>query len=172
MLTGSESSVVAETLRVSLAAAADEASSEVAEALSVAARALEALSGDAREPHPAMPAVGSSVVSDLVVGTDDTAAAMGHPDPGVNVLGSPRISLWFEIVASGCLPQPTPELTHVGVGILVHHLGQAAIGDRVTVSATVESVSGRRVVFTCSATVRGRLVALGTHHRVLLEGRS
>jgi predicted thioesterase len=172
MLTRSESSVVAETLRVSLAAAAAEASAEFAQAFDAAAEALAVRVGEAREPHPVLPVVGSSVVRDLVVGSDDTAAAMGHPDPAVNVLGSPRISLWFEIVASGLLPEPTPDLTHVGVGILVHHLGKAEVGDKVTVKATVQAVSGRRVVFTCAATVRERLVASGTHQRVLLEGRS
>ena len=65
---------------------------------------------------------------------------MGHPDDGVQVLGSPRLSLWFELVSCELLPVPSPELTHVGAGILVHHLGRADVGETVTLEATTASV--------------------------------
>jgi predicted thioesterase len=102
---------------------------------------------------------------------EDTATAMGHPDPSVAVLGSPRIALWFEVVASGLLPDPTPDLTHVGAGIVVHHLDRADVGEEVTVTAAVERVAGRRITFSCAAVTGSRLVALGTHQRVLRERR-
>ncbi len=166
MLTPSQSAIVTETLRVSLAGAAAEV--EV-EALASLARAAAALApAQARDPHPAWPAVGSTVVRDLVVGPDDTAAAMGHPDPDVLVLGSPRLALWFELVSCDLLPPPDAGLTHVGVGVLVHHLGGATVGETVSVECTCASVSGRRAVLTCVARVGERLVALGTHQRALV----
>ncbi len=88
----------------------------------------------------------------------------------MSVLGSPRIGLWFELATSELMPDPEGGVRHVGVGILVHHLGRAVEGETVTVDVQVDQVDGRSCVFACSARVGGRLVALGTHHRVLLVG--
>ncbi len=167
-LTAGQTAMVTETLRVALVDAARSAVPDRAGALAEAAALLDG--AGARDPHPLLPAVGASVVSELTVTEADTAAAMGHPDTAMAVLGSPRIALWFELVASRAMPDPATGPTSVGVGILVHHLGAAAVGEPVRVSATVESVSGRRVVFGCAADVGGRLVARGSHQRVLLDG--
>src|SRR5581483_11835693 len=57
-------------------------------------------------PHAAGPAIGA-VSSALFPVTDaDTAAAMGHPDPGVRVLATPRLGLWFEVATSPLMPEP------------------------------------------------------------------
>lgn len=160
--------MMTETLRISLLDAARAADPARAQALSAAA---ELLAEPGHDCHPALPPVGTTVVRDLVVGPDDTAASMGHPDPAMAVLGSPRIGLWFELVASAALPHPDDGPTSVGVGILVHHLGTAEVGETVRVSATVEAVSGRRIAFSCTAGVGERLVARGTHQRVLREAR-
>lgn len=164
-LTPSQSSFVLETLRVSLAAAAADVSGEHLHALARAAAALAP--GTSYEPHPGLPTVGSSVTADRTVGPDDTAAAMGHPDTSVRVLGSPRLALWFELVSCELIPT-VPGTSHLGAGILVHHLGRADVGETVTVECTTASVSGKRVVFTCRALVGDRLVGLGTHHRALV----
>jgi predicted thioesterase len=159
MLTPSQSALVTETLRVALHAAAEEVDGSI-----------DAAPG-AGAPHEALPEVGASVTRDLVVSAEDTAAAMGHPDDSVQVLGSPRLALWFELVSCDLLPSPAKDLSHVGVGILVHHLGRADVGETVTVESTCASAAGRRVVFTCRATVGDRLVGLGVHHRALLVPR-
>ncbi len=169
MLTASQSAIVTETLRVSLAAAAADVTEEQLASLAAAAAALAP--GQDTEPHPAWPPLGTSVVQDLEVRAEDTAAAMGHPDDAVQVLGSPRLALWFEIVTCDLLPAPSAELSHVGAGILVHHLGRADVGETVSVECTAASVSGRRAVFTCRASVGDRLVGLGTHHRALVVPR-
>ena len=166
MLTPSQSSFVLETLRVSLAAAAADVDQAGLASLARAAAALAP--ADLREPHPAWPPLGEAVSRHFEVGPDDTAAAMGHPDDDVQVLGSPRLALWFELVTCDLLPAPTAELSHVGAGILVHHLGAAALGETVTVECTAASASGKRAVFTSRAVVGDRLVALGTHHRALV----
>ena len=155
-LSTSQQAMVAQTLRVSVADAGRLGGAPVP--------------GDepARDPHPAWPPPGTLAREELVVGPDDTAASMGHPDPAVQVLGSPRLALWFELVASRMLSLPEP-LTHVGVGIVVHHLDRADVGERVVVEATLESVSGRRAAFTCRARCGDQLVGFGTHQRVLLE---
>lgn len=113
--------------------------------------------------------VGAQCDTRFEVEREDTASEMGHPDSSMSVLGSPRIALWFEIAASKLLPIPTSELTHVGVGILVHHLGSARVGDEVVIRAQVEEVEGRRVAFTLEATTEGRQIALGVHERILIS---
>ena len=169
VLTPSQSAMVTETLRVSLAAAASDVDESVLTSLAAAAAALAP--ADTRPPHAAWPALGASVQRPLTVTADDTAAAMGHPDADVAVLGSPRLALWFELVTCDLLPAPSAGLSHVGVGILVHHLGRADVGETVSVEASCASVSGRRAVFTCRASVGDRLVGIGAHHRALLVSR-
>lgn len=138
------------------------------------AAAAAALEADARSVFS--PSViaglepGMTAKSVFVVSPEDTAAQMGHPDPAVSVLGSPRISLWFEIAASTILPPPGGDYTHVGAGIFVHHLGMARVGDALEVVSTVEEVDGRRVVFSIAGYVGEKLIALGTHERIILSG--
>ena len=143
---------------------------EWAPPLSSAAENLDLLFRDATsEPHPLAPEVGATARSVLRVEEPDTAAAVGHPDPTMLVLASPRIALWFELATSPLMPAPESGNRHAGVGILVHHLGTAAVGDDVIVETTVAAVSGRVVVFSCQATAGDRLIAFGTHQRVILR---
>jgi predicted thioesterase len=121
----------------------------------------------AHGPVPWTPEVGAVSSLSFLVGVEDTAAAQGHPDPEVKVLASPQLAAWFEIVATAAMPTPPPGVRHLGVGILVHHLGAAHPGEEVVVRTTVTAVEGRRVLLDCEATVGERLVAFGTHHRVL-----
>lgn len=122
-------------------------------------------------PHPGQPPVGARAEITFVVGVEDLATSMGHPDPTMTVLGSPRIGLWFEVATGQLMPDPAGELRHVGVGILVNHVSRALQGESVTVEVEVDEVSGRSCVFSCLARVDKRLVATGTHHRVLLGRR-
>jgi predicted thioesterase len=134
--------------------------------------AAEALAGALRagaEPHPAAPPVGASTVTVFPVTADDTAASMGHPDPDVTVVGSPRLGLWFELATSPLMPPPGSGVRHVGVGLVVHHVGTAEIGEDVSVEARVLEATGRAVVFTLEATAGGRCVARGVHHRRILD---
>ena len=162
-LTDGQGDIVTESLRVALVAAARHAPPDRSRALAAAAAQLA--------PHPVWPDLGTTVTRELEVTEEDTAAAMGHPDPSVRVLGSPRISLWCELVSEEALPAPSADLTHVGAGILVHHLGGAEVGERLSLAVRLESVSGRRGVFSCVLTSGERLVALATHHRVVVEAR-
>ncbi len=123
---------------------------------------------DARPPHPAAPEVGATAVTRFEVSDDDTAAAMGHPNPDMAVLGSPRLALWFELASSPVMPDPTDGVRHVGVAILVHHLGMSHVGDVVEVRIEVVGVDGRTVHLVCDAWQGGALVASGNHQRVLL----
>lgn len=170
MLADRQTTTVAETLRAALAdSAASTADPHFGAALGQAATVVEESTKDRRPPHPALPLVGATASESWVVSNTDTAAAMGHPDTTLAVLGSPQLSLWFEIAASILLPTPNASVSHVGVGILVHHLAPANVGERVVVHAAVDRTTGRHVTFRCAAMVGTRLVGIGTHQRVLRE---
>jgi predicted thioesterase len=134
--------------------------------------AAAALAGALRAgspPHPAAPPVGATTITVFPVTDADTAAAMGHPDPDVKVVGSPRLALWFELATSPLMPAPGTGVRHVGVGLVVHHLDRAEIGETLTVEARVLETAGRGVVFTLEATTGERCVARGVHHRRILD---
>jgi predicted thioesterase len=169
MLSPGQARTVAETLALSVADVAAQVPPELAERLLRAGEALAPGDGEPSTPHPGLPPVGACLTQQRQVTAEDTAAALGHPDPGVDVLGSPRIALWFELAASALLPAPSDGLTHVGVGIVVHHLGTAGQGERVEVRAALRTRKGRHGLFVCAARVGDRLIALGAHHRVLLD---
>lgn len=128
----------------------------------------EAATDSARSPHPAAPTVGTVATTTFTVAADDTAAALGHPDAGMDVLGSPRLALWLELGSSPVMPDPDSGVRHVGVGILLHHLGMARVGDTVDVRVEVVGVDGRTVHLVCDARSNGDLVGSGSHQRVLL----
>lgn len=169
-----EAQLVLGTLRVALGDAARAASGTGAGDLLDKAAGVLGAGFDAVGSESFIPGLqaGSSCSERFRVKKADTAAEMGHPDPSVDVLGSPRIALWFEITASCLLPEPDGEMTHVGTGILVHHLAAAAPGEEVTVKARLEEVEGRRVAFSLEARVGDRLVALGAHQRIVLSKRA
>jgi len=164
--------IVARTLWAATAAeraAAPSGDADDDAALDEAAAYLVARTGRRSPPHAAAPAIGA-VSSALFPVTDaDTAAAMGHPDPGVRVLATPRLGLWFEVATSPLMPEPATGLRHVGVGLVVHHLGRADVGEEVTVAARVLDVSGRAVIFSLTATAGERPVGRGVHHRRILD---
>jgi len=178
----SHAHLLADTLRIALVDAARwaaEAGPEAEEdrnALSAAAGALassgRAGPGSSGATEGITSKVGELAEQVFTVATADTAGALGHPDPSMAVLGSPRLGLWYEIVASDLLPPPSPELTHVGAGILVHHLGRAEVGEEVRVVARLEEVQARRALFSCQAWAGDRLVGLGAHHRVMVAARA
>ena len=158
--------IVARTLWAAVAAEREAAP------LDDAVSKLEAQVHRSSSPHPEAPPIGATAVSVFPVTETDTAAAMGHPDPSMTVLGSPRLGLWFELATSPLMPEPGGEVRHVGVGLLVHHLAAAEVGEEVAVEARVMDVSGRAVLVTLEATAGGRCIARGVQHRRILHVQS
>lgn len=166
-----QAGLVANMLRFALSDAAIRSDGRFSSSFSSAVAALAGNAEGQRDAHPALPAVGLSVSRQFIVTEQDTAAAMGHPDRSVRVLGSPRLALWFEIVASALLPEASSGYTHVGVGIAVHHLKRVEIGEQVRLDVSVGDTDGRRIVFGGAATVGASLVAVATHQRIVLGPR-
>lgn len=113
-------------------------------------------------------AVGLKGEARLVVGSDDTARALGSGE--VDVLGTPRMVALFEQATvealSGILED---DQTSVGMRVQIDHLQPTPIGAEVLVEAQLEKIEGRRISFTVTASDSGGLVAAGKVTRVIVD---
>lgn len=111
---------------------------------------------------------GSSAEVTHVVTKADTAIALGSGD--VEVYGTPALAALFERAAvaalDGALAAGT---TSVGTRLDLEHLAPSAVGRTVSARATLTSVDGTRLTFTCEAHDGDRLVGRCTHTRVIVE---
>ena len=111
---------------------------------------------------------GRSGRASLVVGNEDTAAALGSGD--VEVLATPRlISLCEEATLEALAGELGKGQTSVGVRVQFDHLAPLRIGSRVTAEAVLEKIEGRRLVFTVTATDAAGLVGAGRVTRRVVE---
>jgi fluoroacetyl-CoA thioesterase len=113
-------------------------------------------------------AVGLRGEAKLVVGSNDTAVAMGSGD--VQVLGTPRLVALFEQATvealSGVLE---PGQSSVGMRVQIDHLQPTPVGAEVVVEAQLDKISGRRISFTVTASDSGGLIAAGKVTRVIVD---
>ena len=104
----------------------------------------------------------------IVVGDDDTAAAIGAGD--VPVLATPRLVALCEQAAVAAIDGQLPAgATTVGMRVQFDHLMPTSVGMPITAEATLEKVSGRRLTFTVSASDHRGLVAAGRVTRVIVD---
>lgn len=105
---------------------------------------------------------------ELIVGDDDTAIAMRSGS--VPVLATPRVIALAEEAAVRAIDGTLKaNETSVGMQVQLDHLAPTATGHRVAAEATVEKVTGRRVVFTVSVNDERGLVAVGRVTRVIVD---
>jgi predicted thioesterase len=111
---------------------------------------------------------GRSGRASLVVGQQDTAAALGSGE--VDVLATPRlISLCEEATLQAVTGVLGAGQTSVGVRVQFDHLAPVRVGATVTAEAVLEKVEGRRLVFTVTATDAAGLVGAGRVTRVVVD---
>ena len=115
------------------------------------------------------PTAGRRAGITMVVGMEDTAAALGSGD--VPVLGTPRLLALAEAAtvraAAGVL---APGQTSVGTSVRLEHTAASPVGMRVTVTAELTAVDGRRLTFAVEAVdAHGTVAGLGTIERVVVD---
>ncbi len=104
----------------------------------------------------------------MLVGDEDTAVALRSGC--VPVLATPRIIALCEEASLAALePELDPGMTSVGMQVQLDHLAPTAVGHTVAAEATVEKISGRRIIFTVSVNDERGLVAVGRVTRVIVE---
>jgi len=112
-------------------------------------------------------AIGSTGTYTAAVSDVDTARRMGSGD--VPVLATPRVIAWMEAAAVAALRGLPPELTSVGIHISVDHSIPTLVGAEVRALAEVRAVEGKRIEFDVRAFDGDRVVAAGTHTRVIVD---
>jgi fluoroacetyl-CoA thioesterase len=104
-----------------------------------------------------------------VVTDGDTAAALGSGE--LPVLGTPRLLAWCEAATCAALTSGLGKgESSVGVRVSLEHLAASPVGERVTATATVAEVDGRRVVLDVEARDgSGQVVGRGSVERVVVD---
>lgn len=99
----------------------------------------------------------------------DTASAVGSGS--LQVLATPRLLAWAEQATCAAIdPHLEPGTTSVGSHVDFHHLAPSPVGERVTVTASVQHVDRRRIRFDVTAQHGdGRVVATATITRVVVD---
>jgi len=112
--------------------------------------------------------IGMRGEASLVVGPDDTAEAFGAG--GVAVFGTPKLIGLMEN-AAWRLVQPGLEEGETTVGTLVNvrHLAATPLGMRVSATAELIEIDGRRLVFRVAAHDERGKIGEGTHERTRIQ---
>jgi fluoroacetyl-CoA thioesterase len=112
------------------------------------------------------PGLGATV--DLTVKEGDTAEALRSGD--VPMLATPRVvALAEEATVAALAGHLDPKATTVGQRVQLDHLLPIPVGHAVRAEARLESVEGRRLVFTVSVDSDRGLVAVGKITRVIVS---
>lgn len=105
--------------------------------------------------------------STLVVADEHTAAHFGAG--GVRVFGTPMMIGLMENAAFSAVQALLPEgQTSVGSRVDIRHLAATPIGMRVTATAELLEVDGRRLVFRVEARDEKELIGDGQHERFII----
>lgn len=104
----------------------------------------------------------------LTVSPTDTAIALGSGD--LAVVGTPRLVALCEEAAVAVLTgHVSSDETSVGTSIALDHLAASAVGATVIAIAAVTAVNGRKISFDVEVREGDRVVAKGTHARVIVN---
>jgi fluoroacetyl-CoA thioesterase len=111
--------------------------------------------------------VGLRGTSSLVVAEKDTAAHFGAG--GVRVFGTPMmIGLMENAAYSAVQPLLPAGQSSVGTRIDIRHLAATPVGMKVTATAELIEVDGRRLVFRIEAHDERELIGEGQHERFII----
>jgi fluoroacetyl-CoA thioesterase len=103
-----------------------------------------------------------------VVGDEDTAEEVGSGD--VPVLATPMVLTLVERAAVAAVaPHLDPGTTTVGARVGIDHLAPSGVGTRVSATARLDTIEGRRLKFSFEVSDARGVVARGIHFRVVVE---
>ena len=106
--------------------------------------------------------------SEMIVTEDVTAAKLGSGD--MAVLATPAMMALMENAAMLAVAPYLPEgCTTVGGHIASSHLRPTKVGDKVTATAIVTKVDGKRIEFKVEAHCGDTLLGEGTHIRFIVN---
>ena len=112
--------------------------------------------------------VGTSHTTEKFVEEKDTAAFMGSGT--VAVFATPAMILLMELAARNAVQEDLPQgHTTVGTLVNVQHLAAAPLGAKVTATAILKQIDGRRLVFDIEAADENGIIGRGVHERAIID---
>ncbi len=115
--------------------------------------------------------IGQNYTFTRVVAPQHTARYLKSGD--LLVFGTPAMIAWFEEAAVTLIaPTLDDELTTVGTYLETKHLAPVPVGGRVTITATIQNIEGKRITLSMQAHLGKTLIGEGTHQRVVVERKA
>ncbi|MCQ2218241.1 MAG: thioesterase family protein [Paludibacteraceae bacterium] len=113
--------------------------------------------------------VGQSYTQTITVREQDSAVALGSG--GLNVFGTPAMIAYMEGTALTMVKNDLPEGSDtVGIEINVKHCKASAIGSKITFTATITEIDGRRIAYAIEAKdEKGDLIGSADHQRFVVD---
>ena len=112
--------------------------------------------------------LGMTATISTMVDEGSTARAMGSG--ALDVFSTPSMIALMEYAACECLKDALPEgQTSVGTLINVSHKAASPVGAKITATAKLDYVFGRKLEFSVSAHDGTREIGKGKHNRVLVD---
>ena len=118
-----------------------------------------------KKPHPL---IGKTASVSKMVGNTDTAASM--KSGSLPVLATPALTALMEQASCKCLSEWLKSgQTSVGTAICIEHTAASPIGARITATAEITKVSGKKIGFAVTARDNTGEIGHGTHNRFIVE---
>ena len=112
--------------------------------------------------------IGKTATASTVVNEKNTAGAV--LSGSLNVFATPMMIGLMEQAACECLANALePGQTSVGTEINISHIAASPLGMEITATATIESVSGRKIEFIVTASDTAGEIGKGKHTRVIVD---
>ncbi len=112
--------------------------------------------------------VGLSASSTTIVKAENTAASMGSGD--LPVFATPAMVALMEHAAMQAVSKALPdEATTVGAEMNVSHIKPSGIGGRITATAVLTEIEGRKLTFQVGARDEAGMIGEGTHVRYAVD---
>ncbi len=112
--------------------------------------------------------IGDTLTQERTTTPADSAVAM--TSGGMNVYSTPSMIAFMENTAF-CLVQSKLENgnTTVGIHLNIDHVKATRIGAKVTCTAKLTEIDGKKLVFEIEASDESGLIGKGTHHRFIVN---
>jgi fluoroacetyl-CoA thioesterase len=112
--------------------------------------------------------VGTKYCVDTSVKETDTAIAVGSG--GLEVLATPRVASLMEAAAYKLVEGLLDEgMSTVGTSLHMNHVAATPVGMKVSATALLTGIDGRRLTFSVKAMDECELIAEGVHERFIIS---
>ncbi|WP_373837160.1 thioesterase family protein [Bacteroides heparinolyticus] len=111
---------------------------------------------------------GLTYTATTIVATENTALSLGSGD--MKVFATPAMIALMENAAMNAVAQHLPEgNTTVGISMQSTHIAASGIGKKITATATLTHVEGRKLTFKVVAYDGETLIGEGCHERFIVD---